>query len=339
MLAKTLDGLNFISKLNALRIRNMIKIVGSYYYSKLFKKNHHRGMPISISIEPTTSCNLRCPQCPSGLRQFSRPTGMLDMNTYKNALDQVGPALTYLTLYFQGEPFLNPSFLEMVAYASQKKIYTATSTNAHYLDNSNCKNTIESGLDRLIISMDGITEESYKKYRIGGQLDKVMEGTKNLVTWKKKLKSKTPYIIWQFIVFGHNEHEVDEVKKLAKTIGVDHLALKTAQVYDYQTGSDLLPVNTKYSRYSFSKTTFAIKNKLLNHCWRMWQGCVITWDGKVVPCCFDKDASYRLGQLPDKTFTEIWQGASYANFRSLLLKSRKNIEICKNCTEGTSVWV
>lgn len=339
MLAKFRDGLNFISKLNAKRVWNMIEILGSYYLSKLTKKNHHRGMPVSVSIEPTTSCNLRCPQCPSGLREFSRPTGMLEMETYTKAIDQLGDKLTYLTLYFQGEPYLNKSFLDMVGYASQKKIYTATSTNAHYLDDENCKRTIESGLDRLIISIDGITEETYKKYRIGGQLEKVMEGTRNLVAWKRKMKSQTPYIIWQFIVFGHNEHEIEDVKKIAKQTGVDHLAMKSAQVYDFETGSDLIPKNEKYARYSKQQLKFSIKNKLLNHCWRMWQGCVITWDGKVVPCCFDKDATYRLGELADKTFTEIWQGQAYSSFRTLLLKSRKNIEICKNCTEGTKVWI
>lgn len=339
MLAKTRDGINYISKLNAKRVWNMFEILGSYYLSKVTKKNYHRGMPVSVSIEPTTSCNLRCPQCPSGLREFSRPTGMLDMETYTKAIDQLGDKLTYLTLYFQGEPYLNKSFLDMVSYASQKKIYTATSTNAHYLDDENCKRTIESGLDRLIISVDGVTEETYKKYRIGGQLEKVMEGTRNLVAWKRKMKSQTPYIIWQFIVFGHNEHEIEDVQKMAKETGVDYLAMKSAQVYDFETGSDLIPKNEKYARYSKQESKFSIKNKLLNHCWRMWQGCVITWDGKVVPCCFDKDATYRLGELNDKTFTEIWQGQAYASFRTLLLKSRKNIEICKNCTEGTKVWI
>ncbi len=339
MLAQTRDGLNFISKLNHKRVWNAIEILGSYYLSKITKKNYHRGMPVSVSIEPTTSCNLRCPQCPSGLREFSRPTGMLDMETYTKVIDQLGEKLTYLTLYFQGEPYLNKSFLDMVGYASQKKIYTSTSTNAHYLDDENCKRTIESGLDRLIISIDGITEETYKKYRIGGQLEKVMEGTLNLVAWKKKMKSRKPYIIWQFIVFGHNEHEIEDVKKFAKETGMDYLAMKSAQVYNFETGSDLIPKNPKYARYSLDQLKITIKNKLLNHCWRMWQGCVITWDGKVVPCCFDKDATYRLGQLSEQNFKDIWQGPAYTSFRKLLLKSRKNIEICKNCTEGTKVWV
>ena len=82
----------------------------------------------------------------------------------------------YLIFYFQGEPYLNPDFLDMVKYASGKKIYTATSTNAHYLNDANARRTIESGLDRLIISIDGTTQETYQQYRVGGHLNKVLEG-------------------------------------------------------------------------------------------------------------------------------------------------------------------
>jgi radical SAM protein with 4Fe4S-binding SPASM domain len=70
----------------------------------------------------------------------------------------------------------------------------------------------------------------------------------------------------------------------------------------------------------------------------MWHSCVITWDGKVVPCCFDKDAKFVLGDLTQQTFEEIWNGKKYQDFRKSLLYSRQEIEICKNCTEGTSVW-
>jgi radical SAM protein with 4Fe4S-binding SPASM domain len=71
----------------------------------------------------------------------------------------------------------------------------------------------------------------------------------------------------------------------------------------------------------------------------MWSSCVITWDGKVVPCCFDKDAKHQLGNLQEKTFKEIWQNDSYKKFRTSLLKSRKEIDICQNCSEGTKVWL
>ena len=198
------DSLNILSKFTFRRAWNGLKVLSSYYISQWVKKPIQWGYPVSISFEPTTSCNLRCPECPSGLRAFTRPTGMLQKSFFKETIDQLRKELLYLVFYFQGEPYLNPDFLEMVKYASSKKIYTATSTNAHYLNDENARRTIESGLDRLIISIDGTTQEVYQQYRIGGKLEKVLEGTRNVVKWKKELKSKTPFIIFQFLVVKPN---------------------------------------------------------------------------------------------------------------------------------------
>lgn len=332
------DGINLLSKLNNRRIFNAIKLFSSYYISKTLKKPLVWGMPLSMEIEPTTSCNLRCPQCPSGLREFTRNTGMLDLPLYKKTIDEIHEDLVWLILYFQGEPFLNKQFLEFVKYAASKNIYTATSSNAHYFTDEMAKATIESGLDRLIISIDGTTQETYGKYRVGGNVEKVIDGTKKLLYWKKKLNKKTPHIIWQFIVFKHNEHQLPEIKKLAKEMGVDELGIKTAQIYDYQTGEDFIPTNEDLARYRKTERGYEIKNKLLNQCWRMWRGSVITWDGLVVPCCFDKDAVHRFGDVGAQPFEEVWRGEPYHNFRQAILKSRKEIDICTNCTEGTKVW-
>lgn len=333
------DGLNYASKLTPLRFWNMVQLVSSYLVSKATKKSVHWGLPTSISLEPTTSCNLRCPECPSGLRNFTRPTGMLADDVYKSVIDELAPRLSYLIFYFQGEPYLNSSFLDQVKYANSKKIYTATSTNAHYLNDKVAKKTVVSGLDRLIISIDGTTQETYEQYRVGGKLDKVIEGTKNIVRWKKELNSKTPHIIFQYLVVKPNEHQLDDVKKLADELEVDEVAFKTAQIYDYEDGSELIPTIEKYSRYKqLPSGKWAIKNKLVNHCWKMWHSCVITWDGKVVPCCFDKDAHYQLGEMKEQTFESIWRGESYTRFRRSLIKSRSEIEMCKNCSEGTRVW-
>src|SRR5437879_6143859 len=190
MISEITDGFNFIGKQTPARLANMAKVFSSFQISKATGNAIHKGMPISISIEPTTSCNLRCPECPSGLRSFTRPTGMLEKKFFQKTIDELSDTLVYLTFYFQGEPYLNPEFLPMVKYASEKNIYTFTSTNAHYLDDENSRNTIESSLDKLIISIDGTTQEVYEKYRVGGKLDKVLEGTKNIIKWKKELKSK-----------------------------------------------------------------------------------------------------------------------------------------------------
>lgn len=332
------DGINLLSKLNNRRIFNAIKLFSSYYISKTIKRPVQWGMPLSMEIEPTTSCNLRCPQCPSGLREFTRNTGMLDLPLYKKTIDEIHEDLVWLILYFQGEPFLNKQFLEFVRYAASKNIYTATSSNAHYFTDEMAKATVESGLDRLIISIDGSTQETYGKYRIGGNVEKVIDGTKKLLYWKKKLNKTTPHIIWQFIVFKHNEHQLPEIKRLAKEIGVDELGIKTAQIYDYKTSDDFIPTNEDLARYRKTDTGYEIKNKLLNQCWRMWRGSVITWDGLVVPCCFDKDATHRFGDVSTQHFKEVWKGERYNSFRQAILKSRKEIDICTNCTEGTKVW-
>ena len=264
---------------------------------------------------------------------------MLGRSLFESTIDQLSKTLSYLTFYFQGEPFLHPSFLDMIDYASGKGVYTATSTNAHYLKDESARRTVESGLDRLIISIDGTTQEAYSSYRIGGDLEKVIEGTKNIVKWKKALKSVTPHIVFQFLVVKPNEHQIQDVYRIAEELGVDQVVLKTAQIYDYKNGSDLIPSQEIYSRYKKNNDgSYSIKNELLNHCWKMWHSCVITWDGKVVPCCFDKDAHYVLGDLTKNSFEEIWQGDKYNEFRASLLRSRNEIEMCKNCTEGTKVW-
>ncbi|MBK5284421.1 MAG: SPASM domain-containing protein, partial [Bacteroidia bacterium] len=279
------------------------------------------------------------PECPSGLRAFTRPTGMLDENFYRAVIDELHRDLMYMIFYFQGEPYLHPSFTELVKYASSKNIYTATSTNAHYLNDDNARKTVESGLDRLIISIDGTTQETYEQYRKGGHLLKVIEGAENIIKWKRKLRSKTPHTIFQFLVVRPNEHQTEEVKHMAQTIGIDEVAFKTAQVYDYENGNPLIPLNEKYSRYKKNGDgKFHIKNELLSHCWKMWHSCVITWDGKVVPCCFDKDASHQLGDVSSNSFSEIWNSEPYNNFRTSLMKSRSSVDICNNCTEGTKVW-
>jgi radical SAM protein with 4Fe4S-binding SPASM domain len=334
------DTINLLSKLTFRRTWNAGKVLSSFYISKWTRKPVQWGYPVSLSFEPTTSCNLRCPECPSGLRSFTRPTGMLENNFFRNTIDQISGDLLYLVFYFQGEPYLNPDFLQMVSYASSKGIYTATSTNAHYLNDDNARRTVESGLDRLIISIDGTTQDIYQQYRRGGNLDKVIEGTKKIVAWKKKLKSRTPFIFFQFLVVKPNEHQTGEIKKLAKECGVDEVRFKTAQIYDFENDPNhLIPVTAKYSRYKKDKNgIYHLKNSLSNHCWRLWHATVITWDGMVVPCCFDKDAQHKLGDLKGKSFSEIWKDHSYVQFRNKVLHGRRNIDICANCSEGTKVW-
>ena len=301
------------------------------------------GSPASLSIEPTNCCNLHCPECPSGMNLLSRDKGIMDIQLYQNLVDQIAPTLYYLNLCFQGEPYLHPQFMEMVSYAKSKKIYVSTSTNGHFLTPENARATLESGLDKLIISLDGTDAGSYDQYRTGGNFNTVITGIKEIVRQKKEAGSKKPRVILQFLLLKSNQHQVKDIRQFGKEMGVDMVGLKTAQFYEFEEGNPLMPDDLQFSRYKKSKTDpeghtlYEIRNRLPNHCFRMWSSCVVTWDGFVVPCCFDKDAAYRMGNLNENSFSEIWKNETSREFRKKILSSRKSIDICTNCTEGMGI--
>jgi MoaA/NifB/PqqE/SkfB family radical SAM enzyme len=295
--------------------------------------------PASLSIEPTTSCNLRCPECPSGLRAFTRPTGMLDASAALSWIDEMAPWLTYVNLYFQGEPLLHPDLEAVVARCQKHGLYSSTSTNAHHLTPARATSLVRSGLSRLIVSIDGLTQETYSAYRVGGQLQKVMEGTRHVVEAKKQ-HGRGPHLVWQFLVVGPNEHELPDLLEAAKACGVDEVEVKTAQLDDPRDGHPLLTKSPQLRRYDRHPVTGAwtLRNALEDACWRMWQGTVLTWDGKAVPCCFDKDAQHVMGNMQTSTMAEIWHGHAYRSFRSALFADRSGIPMCTNCSEGSHVY-
>ena len=339
MLATLRDSAEWGRRLTPRRAANAARIWSSFQRARRTGDPRIHGLPVTISFEPTTACNLRCPECPSGLRSFTRPTGNLKKELFTEVIDELAPHLWGLTFYFQGEPFINPGFLDMASYARSKGIYTATSTNAHFLDEAKAEATVRSGLSRLIISLDGTDQETYAQYRKEGDLAKVLAGTERIVRWKKKLRSRTPHIVFQFLVVKPNEHQIPEARALAKQLGVDDLWLKTAQIYDPTDDHPLIPTQDKYSRYRRTENgLWEVKNKLEDNCWKMWHSCVITWDGRVVPCCFDKDAHYVLGDLRTQSFREVWNSEAYTEFRRTLLTARSSIEMCRNCSEGSPVW-
>jgi len=296
---------------------------------------HPYAHPFFVSIEPTTACNLRCPQCPSGLKKFTRPTGNLQENTLNQILRELKPYLLQVQFYFQGEPFIHPRLPEFIRKVHDAKIYTSVSTNAHFINEEKAKEIVHSGLDELIISLDGMTQETYSTYRLGGEINRVFTFIETLNKAKKECHSRTPYIHLQFIVFRHNEAEIPMFIDFTRRCGADAWSLKGAQVYDMEDAGRWLPLESRLSRYEKKNGTWMIRNDFKNECRRMWTGCVFTWDGTVVPCCFDKDATYSMGNIIQQSWKDIWNGNPYKEFRNRLRRNRKSIDICQNCTEGT----
>jgi len=338
-MASVQEAAAWLKRQSTRKLFNAARLWSSFHHSRLTGHPDIGAMPLSISVEPTTSCNLRCPECPSGLRSFTRPTGKIEPELFQDLLGQLAPWLTNLTFYFQGEPYLHPQFLDMVTMASERKVYTSTSTNGHYLTTEMAVKTVKSGLDAVIVSIDGVTQEVYEQYRIGGSVEKVTTGVRNLVEARHSAGVRNPRIILQFLVVRPNEHEIPAIFRLGRELGADEVRLKTAQIYDHTGGSPLIPQDLRYSRYlPDADGTWRIRSSMENKCWKMWSSCVVTWDGKVLPCCFDKDGTHVMGDLHKQSFREIWFGERYRHFRQRILKSRASVDICMNCSEGLSVW-
>lgn len=323
-----------LSTLSFRRIGNILKLKASFWISALLGKNIHRGKPLSVSIEPVNYCNLHCQECPVGSGKLTRKPGRMDIKNFKIMLEKLPRETLYLTLYFQGEPYLNTLIFEMIKQAKKQKLFVSTSTNGHFLDPENTEKTVVSGIDEVIISLDASTPESYLKYRIGGDFNKLIQGIQNLVDARNSLKSATPLISLQFIVFSHNQNDLKHAVSLSKKLKADILEFKSAQHYDFEDGNPFMTSLDKYSRYRKTKDgKYIIKNALRNRCYRMWSSCVITWDGNIIPCCYDKDAQYSYGNLLYNDFSTIWNGEKSNAFRKKILTARKDQEICRNCTE------
>ena len=258
----------------------------------------------------------------------------MEMEVYENALNQTEKSALWLLLYFQGEPFLHPEIFSMIEKAEKKKLYTILSTNGHFLDEKNCRRIIYSGLNRIVISLDGSNEESYTKYRRNGDFNKVVEGIKRLVRTKRVMKSHKPIIVIQALIFRHNQEQIKSIKALGKEAGADKLQIKSAQIYNPDQKTELIPTKPKYSRYrTKSNNEIELKNKLKNKCNRLWFTTVISVDGDIALCCFDKNLDHPMGNIKQDSLESIWKNKTYNNFRQKILTNRKGVEICCNCKE------
>jgi len=327
-----------IHSLHALKYLTFRKIINfsslrfSYFLSRRKSLIKSNASPSFISVEPYNFCQLQCPECPVSQRE-STAKAFINEKVYLKTIDELKNKLIHVIFYFQGEPLLNKKLPEMIQYAHKQRIFTSTSTNAQALNPEMARELVASGLDKLIISIDGSTQEVYEQYRVGGNLEKAISGVKNIIEWKKQLKSITPFVEIQFVVFKTNEHQMLEMKTLSKSLKADRLVFKTAQLYDFENGHKLLTSIDRYARYKKTENgKYVIKSKLENRCWRLWSGAVLNANADLVPCCFDKNSSHAFGNLKDNSFLSVWHNEKASGFRESILQNRKQYDMCRNCT-------
>ena len=292
------------------------------------------GGPVACAIEPTNLCNLRCPLCATGAGLTRRPAGFMSAAVFETILGRLPRSVAAVCLWGQGEPFLAPEFLDMVRLAAKRGLGTVTSTNGHFLDDPEA--VAGSGLDTLVASLDGADEETYASYRVGGDFRKVVEGVRRLTGTVKKI-GRGPEVRIQCLLTRANEARRDDIVRLARTIGARRVVFKTLQAASMKGGAEFLPDDRRFSRYRWLPGGgFEPDRSMLldNRCMRMYASFQMDWRGGVVPCCFDKDSEWTMGNLLEESFESIWNSERYRGFRAMLNREGRVVPMCRDCTEG-----
>ena len=289
--------------------------------------------PVIAMVEPTRRCNLACPMCPVGSDRTYRPQDM-PLERFRKVIDELAPFLIHLTLHNYGESFLHRDIYHMIEYAKREGIPDVNvSTNGHFLDPSRL---VDSGLDEIMISLDGVTQETYAKYRRGGKLEKVIENIRGLDEEKKKRQTEKPLIELQFIIMKHNQDQMDRFRKLAAELGAERIRFKTFNLQmsgpeACEMGVEFLPTHAEYTRYEDTRGQVLKRHLEENRCKWPWERVVINSDGHVVPCCNDFNSFYSMGNVFEQSFHEIWFGTKYNRFRKSILKRWRKIPLCASC--------
>lgn len=336
MTGKVPSSLSGNEKYRSFALTMTVKYLNAIYSVFSYGMKRYAGIPLNpplppaISIELSSVCNLSCPECVTGAGLLIRKNDFIDYSLAEKISGELSGHIISAWLYGRGEPMLHPRFFDIVRLF--RDMNTVISTNGHFLNEQNCQQLIECGLRKVIISYDGVTPETYNIYRIGGDHSQVREGIKRLAEINKRKGSRLK-IELQFLVHRYNEHEAEKAASFARSAGVG-FTMKSMHVLDMTRAVEWMPSGKQKARYICSDGRWKAASAAARGCLRIWTTPVITTDGDVLPCCFDRYANHVMGNIYKHTFRVIWESSKYATFRSEVMKSRKRIDSCSDCPQG-----
>ena len=315
----------------------------------LIKKVEHSAraerlhyFPTKVTIETGNVCNLRCPLCPTGTSDTKVSKGFLTLEKFQHILNQLGPTTEVLDFFDWGEPFLNNDLLPMIRDTKQRyphiRIIVSSNMNIPRFSEAQAEDVVRSGLDHMILSLDGATQEVYATYRVGGKLEEALQNIRWIVAAKRRVQAATPTMVWNFLVFRHNEHEVELARSMAQELGVDF----TAGLMRTDCGEEIfLPMEERIKRDQmwipehpqYSQYTHARLSRRVIDCDKPWTTVAINWDGYVVPCGSVYDCrTYNYGNIFERSFAEIWNGEQYRQGRAAIMSRAQNTNtVCETC--------
>lgn len=291
---------------------------------------YEKRLPSFIMIEPTNACNIACPLCPVGAKVMKRKRGFMNIDRYRGLIDEVSDFVNEIVMNFAGETLLHPQIGEMIEYAERKGISVTIGTNGTI---DKMEEILSAGTTEVLFAIDGLTDETYTKYRRGADLSQVKANLSKLTEGKRSRALKKPNIVLQFVVMRDNEHEIDGIMELAREYGVDEVAFTPVIINDFfntdksELISRYLPEHSRYRQYRL------VGNKILERkptiCVWAFQS-VVLYNGDVTTCCFDFDGRLVVGNAFESGgFLNVWNSDKYQKFRSHIIK--KDFQLCKQC--------
>ena len=323
-----------------------LKNYGMVRASYVLKQDKAWGYPSKVLIEPTNTCNLKCPLCPTGIDDLNRPKGLMKLAHFKQIIDEIKHYTTELEVAGYGEPFINKNINEMLAYAVDAGLFVHMHSNTILIDTQEkVEGLIASGLHRLTTSIDGSTQEVYEKYRVGGDLETALNNLQAIVDEKQKQGALNPSIECQVVITKQNEHQVEEVRQIAEKIGVDRFSGKSANLtlarpngkagVDSSLVKRFFPDTGLFQRYSVNEQG----QTMHNGCAWLYKRAFIMWNGDVTTCCYDPRGVNNMGNVFEAgSFDAVWNDRRFQKLRKTVNNDiTKAKPLCSICPDRVCV--
>jgi len=292
------------------------------YISDVLKLDKSLGKPMLRGIEPTNACFMDCIMCPH--RIMKRKIDFMDMNLFKKIINQ---AKWNNTLWMNnlGESLMHPKIAEMVRYVANKGIKAKIAVNPNLLTEKMCNDLIDAGIHTLLITIDGVDDKTYKYYR-GKNADfkDAVKKVDGLLRIKKQRKSDLKIIICM-IKMKKNKHQAEQFKKIWNKPGVN-----SVNIGEFTTWSGCDKDIIELGDEDTLSKRFIKKKK---HCSEPWLGIIATAAGNAIPCCYDYDEQYIIGDLKKDSLKKIFNNKRMITLRRQIRTGRKENDLCKTCRD------
>lgn len=277
--------------------------------------------PYILFLEPLYYCNLQCPLCDRQIfpdaRVRNQDAGHFSLDLYDRVLSEIGDYLFQIQIFGQGEPLLDwPLTQEIIRRAHQRKIFTLVSTNCTLVNPTIAREIVSSGLDYLVCAIDGITQDSYSKYRVGGRVKDALAGLR-LIVEERRRQGSNLVIEWQFLVNAFNVGEIDAARKIAEELNVYiRFAPTRGMEFDAQLQSYWLPNTTEWQ----TGRKEAGENCYDWPCYFLWRSLVLNSNGKVARCLIYQNVA-EYGSLHEQSVLSLYNHPTVQRARQLFQKT------------------